>query len=358
MDFGSFAEGPLLWIVFSLFIIGILVRSAFFFSLILKSSKNTHLRWRHILATFGRSLFPFHSALTKRPLYAALRYVFHICLIVVPIWLSGHIILWEESRFGWSWHALPDALADWMTLLLLLLATYFLTRRILLAEVRRTSANSDYFLIVLTALPFLSGYLLTHGNLDAIAFLADNMRTIHVLSGEAILIAAVFLFYRTQLNVEKCTGCAACELGCPTGTLESRDGGGLRVFSYSHYQCICCGACVALCPEEAAELRHEIGLGRFLQTVPKQEIRSVELALCESCGAVVAPVPQVEKVRQVITDDFIRFCPKCKKRHSAEGFYQLAPWAKKLKKQVSHQQHTSFFEPSADDRGSGDDAVA
>ncbi|MFB0533204.1 MAG: hypothetical protein ACETVU_05995, partial [Desulfatiglandales bacterium] len=72
MDFSSFAEGPLLWIVFSVFIIGILARVVFFFSLILKSSKNTHLRWRHILATFGRSLLPFHSALTKRPLYAVL----------------------------------------------------------------------------------------------------------------------------------------------------------------------------------------------------------------------------------------------------------------------------------------------
>jgi Pyruvate/2-oxoacid:ferredoxin oxidoreductase delta subunit len=332
MDFGSFAEGPLLWIVFSLFIIGILARVVFFFSVILKSSKNTHLRWRHISATFGRSLLPFHSALTKRPLYAVLRYVFHICLIVVPIWLSGHITLWEESRFGWSWRALPDALADWMTLLLLLIAAYFLTRRIAVAGVRRTSANSDYFLIVLTALPFMTGYLLTHGNLDTIAFLADNMRTIHVVSGEAMLIAAVFLFYTTQLNVEKCTGCAACDLGCPTGTLESRDGEGLRVFTYSHYQCICCGACVALCPEQAAELRHEIGLDRFLQTVPKREIRSVELALCESCGAIVAPVPQVEKVRHVITDDFIRFCPRCKQRHYAEGVHQLAPWAKKLKK--------------------------
>jgi ferredoxin/nitrate reductase gamma subunit len=332
MDFGSFAEGPLFWIVFSVFIIAILARVAFFFSLILKSSKSTRLGWKPILATFGRSLLPFHSALTKRPIYAALRYVFHICLIVVPIWLSGHITLWEESRFGWSWHALPDVLADWMTLLLLLLAAYLLIRRILVAEVRRNSTNSDYFLIVLTALPFMTGYLLTHGNLDAIAFLADNIRTIHVLSGEAMLIAAVFLFYRAQLNGEKCTGCAACELSCPTGTLESSDGGGLRVFAYSHYQCICCGACVAICPEQAAELRHEIGLRRFLQIVPKREIRSVELALCESCGATVAPVPQVEKVRQVITDDFIRFCPKCKKHHYAEGFHQLAPWAKKLKK--------------------------
>jgi len=62
----------------------------------------------------------------KKPIYAVVRYIFHICLIAVPVWLAGHIALWEESRFELNWRALPDAWADWMTLLLLGLAIYFL----------------------------------------------------------------------------------------------------------------------------------------------------------------------------------------------------------------------------------------
>jgi Pyruvate/2-oxoacid:ferredoxin oxidoreductase delta subunit len=331
MDFGSFVEGPLLWVVFSLFILGVIARVAFFLFAILKGNKNEHFSWSHISATFGRSLVPFHSAATEKPLYATLRYIFHLCLIVVPIWLSGHIILWEGSRFAWSWHALPDLLADWMTLLVLVLAAFFLIRRTLIADIRRTSFKSDYFLIVITALPFMTGYLLTHGTLDTISFLGNNMRTMHVLSGEAMIIVAVFLFYRAQLNREKCTGCGACELGCPTGTLTSRDEGGLRVFTYSHYQCICCGACVNTCPEEAAELRHEIGLGRFFQVIPRREIRSLELAMCEHCGIALAPRAQIEKLQEIIPEDFTRLCPRCKKDRYAEGFLQLAPWAKRLK---------------------------
>ena len=332
MDFGSLVEGPLLWTAFSIFIIGILARVGIFLSSILKTNKNRHPRWKHILTILVRSFLPFHNAVTKKLIYATLRYTFHICLIVVPIWLSGHIVLWEESRFGWNWTALPDALADWMTLLLLLLAAYFLIRRIIVADIRLNSSKSDYFLIVITALPFITGYFLTHGSLDPISFLGNNMRTIHVLSGEAMLIVAVFLFYRTRLNVEKCTGCAACELDCPTAALESNDEGKLRIFTFSHYQCICCGACVNTCPEQAAELSHEIGIGRFFQMIPKQEIRSVELQVCEKCGALFAPVPQIEKISQMITDDFIRFCPRCKKINYAESFQQLAPWPKKLKK--------------------------
>jgi ferredoxin len=219
-----------------------------------------------------------------------------------------------------------------MTLVLLALAIYFLLRHLAVKDVRSTSSTVDYVLIVITALPFMTGYFLTHGSLDAIAFLGDNMRLIHVFSGEAMIVMAVFLFCRTRLNVNKCTGCAACELSCPTGTLESNDEGTFRIFTYAHYQCICCGACVSACPEGAADLRHEISVGRFFQIVPKQEIRSVELKACEQCGALFAPVPQLDKVGQTIKDDYLRLCPKCKKLNTAEVFYQLSPWHRPLKK--------------------------
>jgi ferredoxin len=334
MDVSSFVEGPLLWIVFLIFIIGIIARLTFFFSTIIKSSKDKDSRWWYISATFGRSFVPFHNAVIKKPVYATLRYIFHVCLIIVPIWLSGHIALWEESRFEWAWTSLSDAWADWMTLLLLALAAYFLIRRIISADIRRTSSESDYLLVIITALPFMTGYFLTHGSLDSMPFLGNNMWTIHVLSGEAMLLVAVFLFCRTHLNVEKCTGCAACELSCPTETLTSSDEGKLRIFTYSNYQCICCGECVNTCPEEAAELRHEISLRRFFQIVPKQEIQSVELKACERCGSFFAPEAQLDKIGQTFTDDYLRFCPRCRKANLRDILYQLAPLPKKLKKSV------------------------
>lgn len=329
MDFLSFIEGPLLWIVFLLFIIGIIIRIIFFFFEIIKSSRDKDHRLRYSLATFGRSLLPFHNAFRKKSLYATLRYIFHICLIVVPIWFSGHIALWEESRFEWAWRALPDTWADWMTLLLLGLAIYFLIRRFAVKDIRFNSSIPDYVIIILTALPFVTGYLLTHGSLDSIAFLGDNMWTIHILSAEAMLIMAIFLFCRTRLNTQKCTGCAACELNCPTGALESKDEGKLRIFTYSHYQCICCGACVNTCPEEAAELRHEISLKRFFQIAPKQEIRSVELRVCERCGALFAPEPQLDKIGQTFTHEYLRFCPRCRMVNIGDLLHQLSPWHRK-----------------------------
>jgi len=318
MDFYSFIEGPLLWIVFLIFTVGIIARVAFFVWTIITSNKDKEFQWAYISATLGRLFVPFHKAIINKPFYATLRYMFHICLVVVPIWFSGHIALWAESRFEWEWIALPDTWADWMTLVLLALAIYFLIMHLAVKDVRSTSSTADYVLIVITALPFMTGYFLTYGSLDAIAFLGDNMRLIHVLSGEAMIVMAVFLFCRIRINVRKCTGCASCELSCPTGALESNDEGNLRTFNYSHYQCICCGVCVSTCLEEAEEIRHEISIGKFFRIVPKEEIRSIEMKKCEQCGDLfVAPEPQVEKVIQAVTipaDDYIRFCSECRKK--------------------------------------------
>lgn len=331
MDFGSFLEGPLLWIVFLILIIGILTRLVIFFVEIIRNSSSNEFRLGYNLAILGRFFAPFHMAVPKRPFYAALRYIFHVCMIAVPIWLSGHIVLWTESRFEWEWNALQDVWADWMTIILLGLATYFFIRRIVLKDIRLTSSLLDYVLIILTALPFMTGYFLTHGSLDAVPFLGDNMRSIHVMSGEVMMLMVVFLFCRTKLNAVRCTGCAACEISCPTGTLESNDEGKLRTFSYSHYQCICCGSCVSVCPEDAAELRHEISLRRFFQVAPKHEIRSVELKECERCGAFFAPEPQLDKVSQTITADYLRFCPACRKTNLRDVYYMLAPLPAKAK---------------------------
>jgi ferredoxin len=329
VDLGSFAEGTLLWIVSLVFLSAGVARLLFFISKVIMSSRGKQRAWGYALSTFGRFLLPFHKALPGKPLYAVLRYVFHVCLFVVPIWLSGHISLWEMSRFEWSWASLPSAWADWMTLSLLFIAAYFIIRRVASPRVRPDSSPRDFLSIICAGLPFLTGYFLAHGTFESIPFPAENMRLIHVLSGEAMILMAVFLFCRTRLNPRTCTGCASCELSCPAGALQTKDLGTLRVFSYSHYQCICCGACVSTCPESAAELRHEVSMKRFFQIIPKQEIQSVEMKACQKCGALFIPEPLFDKIRRAFKDEYLLFCPNCRKTNIGDFYLKLAPWEKK-----------------------------
>jgi nitrate reductase gamma subunit len=194
MDFFSFVEGPLLWIAFLTFIFGSLLKVALFLSVSQKMDKiiYQHFRWKYVLATLGRWLIPLNRDVVKNPVFVILAYIFHICLIIVPIWFSGHISLWEESRFEWSWTPIPDGLADWMTLIFLAIALFFFLRRVISADIRLLSTFSDYLLIVVTALPFVTGYFLTHGTMDNIGFLGENIQIIHMLSGELMLILIPF----------------------------------------------------------------------------------------------------------------------------------------------------------------------
>ncbi len=194
MDFFLFVEGPLLWIAFLTFFIGSILRAALFLSVSRKRDKiiYQYFSWKYVLATFGRWLLPLNKDIAKNPVFTTLGYMFHICLIVVPIWFSGHISLWEESRFEWSWTPIPDGLADWMTLIFLAIALFFLLRRIISADIRLLSTFSDYLLIVVVALPFITGYFLTHGTVDNIGFLGENIQLIHMLSGELMLILIPF----------------------------------------------------------------------------------------------------------------------------------------------------------------------
>ena len=336
MDFDSFLEGPLFKIVFLIFCVGIIVRIAFFISSIFKHNRNIEEKGGHIFTVFARSLVPFHRAVPKKPLYSSFRYIFHICLFVVPIWLAGHISLWEDSGLEWSWVGLPDGWADAMTIIAIALALFFLLRRILFKDERNNSSVSDYVIIVLAGLPFASGYFLAHGNLDNVAFFGDNMWAIHVLSGEAMILMTAFLFCRTRLNALRCTGCASCELACPTGTIESKDRGHTRFFNYSHYQCICCASCVNTCPEDAAELRHEVSLKNVFQIFAKNEIRAVEMQSCNRCGALFVPEPLMEKIEKTFTYEYLNYCSTCRKTNMGDYLQQLSPWHRKRK--IAHEK--------------------
>lgn len=213
MDLSSFAEGPLLWIAFLVFIMGTLIRMAQFIFVARTKDKPlyNYFSVKYILSTLARWLLPLNVTVKKNPVFIICVYLFHICLIVVPIWLAGHVSLWEESRFGWSWSSIPDKWADWMTLLLLAIAIFFILRRALLPDLRLITTAGDYLLIVVTVLPFLTGYFLTHGTVDSIKFLGDNMRLFHVLSAELMLIlipftrlshSVLFFFSRAASGIE------------------------------------------------------------------------------------------------------------------------------------------------------------
>ena len=318
-----FIETTLLWIVAFVLMAGLGWRIVFFaVAIFRKRTFSKHSAW-HRLITLTGILVPFHRAILKRPIYAAVRYAFHAGLFIVPVWFSGHILLWEESRFEWYWTPLPDTWADGGTLAVLGACAFFILRRIVLKN-RFEARASDFVLIAITGLPFLTGYFLTHGTLDSIGFFENYVWYMHVISAEIMLVTIVFLFCRTRLNKETCIGCAACVENCPTETLEFYDGEVFRHFNYSHYQCICCGACVNVCPEKAAALRHEMRPAHLMKIAAKAEIQKAELKVCEQCGVRFGPIPQLDMLNRTIRENEVELnsfdlCERCKRLKSRTG---------------------------------------
>ena len=317
MDIDYLIQYTLLEVVCYIFLFGISLRLIFSVVTVIKGSKGKDIPWKYILAILGRALVPLHMAVPKKTTYVLVRYVFHACMIIIPIWYSGHIFLWSQYGFEWDWTALPDGWIDGLTLLLLSLFTFFILRRIIFKDVRPNSTLSDYLVIIITAMPFLTGYLLAQGSLEFVFFFGDHMENIHVLTAEAAILMVTFLFCRVRLTTTYCTGCAACELHCPTGALIYEDKGNRRIFSYASYQCISCGACIKSCPEGAAELRHQVSVAGYFQNFFRKTIHSVELKACQRCGALFAPEPQIDTLRQTVNEDYIYLCLRCRRRVTA-----------------------------------------
>ncbi|MBT6338991.1 MAG: hypothetical protein HOJ48_06805 [Desulfobacula sp.] len=322
-----FIEGQFLEIVFYLFAMGMGIRCLAFLVNIFNSRMFLYQKftWKStgkLLFLLGNFLLPFHKILLKQPLYTILRYIFHACLFIIPVWYSGHLNMLLDTRLGWYWEPIPDEYIETATLVFIGIGCLFIARRIVFSRIREQSSFMDITLIMITLLPFITGYWYVNGTLDHISLFEEYMWYLHVFSGEVMILMAVFLFIRTRLDAKRCVGCESCCISCPTGTLEAIETANKREFLYSHYQCICCGTCVSTCPETAAKLRHEISISLFFSFIGKKKINEVVINTCAGCGKTYAPDPQIEKINQIFlvkkiaSPETLSYCGRCKKLFS------------------------------------------
>ena len=128
-------------------------------------------------------VIPFASRKMRlHPLYTGLSFAFHACVLLTPLFLMGHAVLWQES-WGIRWWSLPASLADGMTVLVILACAIFMIRRLVRPEVRNVTDWSDFALALVVMAPFLTGFV---ARMQWLPY--RTMVILHIVSGALFLL--------------------------------------------------------------------------------------------------------------------------------------------------------------------------
>ena len=184
----EFISGPLMWVTFFVFVGGSCFKFGWFFWLA-KQDKPVFPRMglKYSPCSFWIWIVNFFKTnFKKRPFLTLITVIFHLCLIITPVFLYSHIVLWYQA-WDITWWALPDNISDIMTGIVIVCSLFFLFRRFFLTEVKYVNSFFDYVLIVLVIAPFITGLAAYHQ-----WFLYEPMLIAHILSGQLFLMVLPF----------------------------------------------------------------------------------------------------------------------------------------------------------------------
>ena len=188
----EFTKGPLFRLTFAIMVLGLL--RILFLDLVgmyeaYRKAGDKCIPWK---LTIGRTLlwlFPVKRVFNHRPLYSIFAILFHIGLIVTPLFLFAHVQLWK-SALGFGWFSLPREWADILTFIALGGGLAIFIGRVGWRKSRAISRKQDYLWPLLLIIPFITGYFCMHSNLTPRAY--DICMLIHILSAELIFVAPPF----------------------------------------------------------------------------------------------------------------------------------------------------------------------
>ncbi|SPF51359.1 putative Protein DVU_0532 [Syntrophobacter sp. SbD1] len=161
----EFLVGPALWAAFTLFVLGLVVRLAYFCGALSKERSGflhscADLKW--VFGSIIGKLVAIKNVMSgSQPLWGIILFLFHACLLGVPLFLLAHNMLWEEA-YSMSLPSLPDSVCDLLTVVFIAANAVLLAARIVRTELRRISTTWDYSLHFLTGVPFVAGFLAYH----------------------------------------------------------------------------------------------------------------------------------------------------------------------------------------------------
>jgi len=187
----NFAKGPLFSVALLTMVLG-LARHVLLQTHALVTRKRRRLwlvPWRRVAAESLGWAVPIRHLIPGTIVISAASFLFHVGAVLVPLFLSDHVRMWE-AFLGVSLPALGRNASDLMTLTTLGCIVVLLSYRVVIRRSRELSRPSDYVLLVMILLPFLSGYLAGHPGVNPLPW--QTMMLIHVLSADVLMFIVPF----------------------------------------------------------------------------------------------------------------------------------------------------------------------
>jgi len=190
-DMLQFARGPLFRLAFLVMALGLLrlvILALWGIGQMIYRARDRNNPYSKVVKTTLTWLIPIQRLHRSRPWLSYSSFLFHVGLIVTPIFLLDHIHLWRAS-IGLSWPGIPKTIADALTLLVLASGILLIGMRIFNPYTRRVSGFLDYFLVLLILLIFSTGFIASRPY-NPIPY--ETSMLIHVLSADILLLLAPF----------------------------------------------------------------------------------------------------------------------------------------------------------------------
>jgi len=187
-----FLRGPVFRLAIVIFILGLgreLFLAVYGVVSAYRKANDRDLPWKQMITGALSWLIPAKRLFTSnRKAHGFLTFMMHVGVILVPVFLLDHILLWENG-LGIRWPAIPQYLADVVTLLTILVVAGLIISRAFSKTARPLSKAQDYLLLILLFFIFGSGFIASKP-WNPISYEASMI--IHTLAGNALLISAPF----------------------------------------------------------------------------------------------------------------------------------------------------------------------
>lgn len=211
----DFLTGPMLWASLAIFFCGLAFRVIWYVRGLnwqldrVPYGYHKDLAFRYALKSIFMWVMPFGSRSWRlHPVFTAMTFAFHLCLVATPLLLEAHVLLIKQGT-GLSWPTLPAGVADVMTIICITAGILLILRRLAFAEVRILTTAYDYALLAISLAPFVTGLVARFQAADSEFWLLA-----HIATGELMLIAIPL----TKLSHMVLFFCSRAQLGVDYGT--------------------------------------------------------------------------------------------------------------------------------------------